>query len=297
VTAVALHLGCIALVILDLVARAFRIQWLVRAQGQHISILAAIEANALGDAACAVTPLRLGGEAARIAGLARRGLPALASVAAIAVELLVSWPVTLLCAAVILWRFAPGWRRDTAPVLAGSLQAACPWLVAIAGAGVACWFAAKRWAPAWVRATLRPIGAPRLTPMLVIGGAACSLVNVVARVGVLPLLALSLETPPAMSTLIVGSFGLLYSQLFLPMPSGLGAVDLGFLTGAAGSLGPSTAGLLLAWRFYTSGVGLVLGVGAAIRMFGWSGMLARIRGLKTTSVSERDRAVTSASPP
>src|SRR5262245_1753856 len=294
---VAVHLGCMALVVLDLLARAYRIQWLVHAQAHRISLITAIDANALGDAACAVTPLRLGGEAARIGGLLRRGVPVLASVTGIGIELLVAWPVTLLCGAIVVWRYAPAWHREAAPLLAASSHRAWPWIIGIGVACLAFWLVTRRWTPGWLRTTVAPGDVARLTPRLVLGGAICSFVNVVARVALLPLLCLSLDAPPAAGTMIVGSFGLLYSQLFLPIPSGLGAVDLGFLAGAAGSLGSDGAGLLLAWRLYTNRVGLVLGIVAAMRMFGWSGLRWWVRRLKTSSVSERDGAVTSASPP
>ncbi|MFL5401729.1 MAG: hypothetical protein ACJ8BF_02815, partial [Gemmatimonadales bacterium] len=65
------------------------------------------------------------------------------------------------------------------------------------------------------------------------------------------------------------SFALLYSQLILPTPSGAGAVELGFLGGAAGDLGDSEGWLLLAWRFYTNGFGVLLGVWLAARIYGW----------------------------
>ena len=69
--------------------------------------------------------------------------------------------------------------------------------------------------------------------------------------------------------MLLGSFALLYSQLILPTPSGAGAVELGFLGGAAGDLGPRSGWLLLVWRFYTNGVGVLLGIGLAARAYGW----------------------------
>jgi uncharacterized membrane protein YbhN (UPF0104 family) len=96
-----------------------------------------------------------------------------------------------------------------------------------------------------------------------------SLVNLITRVAILPVLALTLPNPPALGPMIVGSFALLYSQLLLPTPSGAGAVELGFLGGAAGDLGAEQGWLLLAWRFYTSGIGVVLGVWLAARIYGW----------------------------
>jgi uncharacterized membrane protein YbhN (UPF0104 family) len=93
--------------------------------------------------------------------------------------------------------------------------------------------------------------------------------NLATRVAILPVLALTLPSPPEIGPLLVGSFGLLYSQLILPTPSGAGAVELGFLGGAAGDLGGRAGWLLLAWRFYTNGVGVVLGIGLAAHAYGW----------------------------
>jgi uncharacterized membrane protein YbhN (UPF0104 family) len=88
-------------------------------------------------------------------------------------------------------------------------------------------------------------------------------------VAVLPVLASSLPHAPPLGLLLVGSFALLYSQLVLPTPSGAGAVELGFLGGAAGNLAGSGTSLLLAWRFYTTGIGIFLGIAVAARRFGW----------------------------
>ncbi len=96
-----------------------------------------------------------------------------------------------------------------------------------------------------------------------------SFINVATRVAILPVLALTLPHPPAMGPLAVGSFALLYSQLVLPTPSGAGAVELGFLGGAAGDLGGAEGWLLVAWRFYTNGIGVVLGVLLAAQIYGW----------------------------
>jgi uncharacterized membrane protein YbhN (UPF0104 family) len=96
-----------------------------------------------------------------------------------------------------------------------------------------------------------------------------SLVNLATRVAILPVLALTLPSPPPMGPLVLGSFALLYSQLVLPTPSGAGAVELGFLGGAAGDFGAGEGWLLLAWRIYTNGIGVLLGVVLAARVYGW----------------------------
>jgi uncharacterized membrane protein YbhN (UPF0104 family) len=96
-----------------------------------------------------------------------------------------------------------------------------------------------------------------------------SFLNLATRVAILPVLASTLPDPPELGPMVLGSFALLYSQMLLPTPSGAGAVELGFLGGAAGDLGGRSGWLLLAWRFYTNGVGILLGVGLAAHAYGW----------------------------
>ena len=101
-----------------------------------------------------------------------------------------------------------------------------------------------------------------------------SFLNLATRVAILPVLALTLPSPPALGPLAVGSFALLYSQLVLPTPSGAGAVELGFLGGAAGDWA-GEGWLLLAWRFYTNGIGVLLGVALAGRTLRLAGAAPR----------------------
>ena len=48
------HLVCVALVGADLLARAWRIQWLVQGLGHRMSLWDSFVLNAFGDAACAL---------------------------------------------------------------------------------------------------------------------------------------------------------------------------------------------------------------------------------------------------
>jgi hypothetical protein len=59
---------------------------------------------------------------------------------------------------------------------------------------------------------------------------------------------------------MAGSFVLLFIQGVLPVPAGLGAVDLGLAAWFAGTLrGGEVAQLLVAWRFYTVALGALAG--------------------------------------
>ncbi|MGE0353603.1 MAG: YbhN family protein [Gemmatimonadales bacterium] len=268
------HLICVGLVLADLFARAWRIQWLARGLGYRLRFRDAFTVNAFGDAACAVTPMRLGGEPARLGGLLRAGIPPAAAFVAITYEVLAAWPVILLTAFVVGWRYAPDWWHDTAPRVGAALREAWIWLVVVVALTLLAWVWVKLRAPAATRHLKRPVRRAlvhwrQMQSWSVAAGLPMTLVNVVTRVAILPVLVSSLPDPPALGPVLVGSFALLYSQLILPTPSGAGMVDLGFLAGAAGELGTAEGGLLLAWRFYTTGIGVLLGFGLAIHTFGW----------------------------
>jgi uncharacterized membrane protein YbhN (UPF0104 family) len=91
---------------------------------------------------------------------------------------------------------------------------------------------------------------------------ACSAVNVATRTAMLPVLALSLPMPPDPATVWLGSFLLIYGQLVLPTPAGVGLVELGYLGGAAGDFGGDLA-LLIAWRWWANLLPAILGLPVA----------------------------------
>lgn len=258
------HLVCLGLVAADLIARGFRIAWIVRGLGLPLSFRQAFTLNAFGDAASALTPLRLGGEPARLAGMLRAGVAAPAALAAIGIEVLLAWPVIIALLIPMVWFFAPEWWATAAPAVANGAAKAWPWVVGIGVVTVATWILARRYlhpvrqVEKPVRQALQYIRGLPAGPL--IASIPMTLVNLISRTGVLVALALTLPDPPELGTLFVGSFALLYAQLVLPTPSGAGVVDFSFLTGAAGNLGERAAGLLLAWRFYTSGIGILLGL-------------------------------------
>jgi uncharacterized membrane protein YbhN (UPF0104 family) len=268
------HLLCVALVAADLLARAWRIQWIVQGLGHRMSLWDSFVLNAFGDAACALTPLRLGGEPARLAGMLRTRVPATAAFVAISLEVLAAWPVILVAAGWLVWQYAPAWWLVAGPRLTSAAETAWPWVVMVAILSVLAWRAARRVASPAARQLRRPVRRAlvywrRMPRWPLIASIPLSFINLATRVAILPVLALTLPSPPAMGPLVVGSFALLYSQLVLPTPSGAGAVELGFLGGAAGDLGSGEGWLLLAWRVYTNGIGVLLGVVLAVRIYGW----------------------------
>jgi len=280
------HGICAALVALDQCARALRIRLLTRSIGYPYSLRQGFVTNALGDAACAVTPMRLGGEPARLGAMLHFGVPATATFIALAFEVITMWPVTIVCATVVAVLFAPGWIDHSAPALLEGLGRLWGWLLVAAAVSLVLWLVVRRSVHVAPRMTRRPwrrarVYWRRMPPGPLVASAFLSFINLATRTAILPVLMLSLPEPPPIGPAILGSFALLYSQLFLPTPSGAGVVDLGLLAGAAGEVEGGQVELLVWWRFYTSAIGIVLGAWAAVRTFGWGAVRTAVRGKKT----------------
>jgi uncharacterized membrane protein YbhN (UPF0104 family) len=274
VTAFQAHLICLGLVAADLLARAWRIQWIIQGLGHRLTVKDAFVLNAFGDAACALTPLRIGGEPARLAGMLRSGVPATAAFVGISLEVLAAWPVIIVAAGWLAWEYAPSWWINVGPRLGAAAEQAWPWVALVVLLSALAWRYARRVASPMGRHLRRPVRRAlvywrRMPRWPLLASIPMSLINLVTRVAILPVLALTLPEPPAMGPMLLGSFALLYSQLLLPTPSGAGAVELGFLGGAAGDLGEHQGWLLLAWRWYTNGLGVLLGVWLAAKIYGW----------------------------
>jgi uncharacterized membrane protein YbhN (UPF0104 family) len=276
------NLVCLALMAADFLARAVRIQLILRGLRSAVTLRQAVTLNAFGDAACALTPLRIGGEPARLGVMLRAGVSAPAAFVAISVEVLAAWPVIILSAGWLIWAAAPEWWDVAGPRLAAGAARAWPWLALVALASAAAWRAAGHLRTGLVRLLRRPVRRARVywrrMPVWpLIASAPCTLVDLLTRVAILPVLASSLPVPPPAGAVWLGSFALLYAQLVLPTPSGAGAVELGFMGGAAGSLGGHETALLVAWRIHTNLLGLALGAWLALRELGWPALRRALR--------------------
>lgn len=254
------HLGALALVVADVVVRAVRIQQLL-----PVALGRAIVVNTCGDALAAVTPARLGGEPIRFVGFQRSGASAAAVLAAFATEACVDAVLLLLITAFLtpaLAGSASVWlarlvRMAAAPPLRWVTVAV---LAAMAlGAGVAVRY--RRSLPITLLHPLRD--AWRLlrsrSPVTLASVAGLTVVSMAARTAILPVLAARVPGT-SLAGLVAGSFALVFGQVVLPLPAGAGGVELGFVAGFAGTLpGREIATLLLVWRFYTVGLGVLVG--------------------------------------
>src|SRR2546428_8249177 len=104
------HLLALALLGVDCLVRAWRIQLAVWTAGGRLSFDDAFRLNLYGEAASQLTPNRLGGEPARFLGLAEAGLRPVTALVAIGVEVACEWPVFVLAAAALFVYYVPDWR-------------------------------------------------------------------------------------------------------------------------------------------------------------------------------------------
>jgi uncharacterized membrane protein YbhN (UPF0104 family) len=277
------NLLCIALVVLDLLVRAWRIQWILRGMHFPLPFRDALALNTVGDTVAAITPNRIGIEPARLGGMVLSQVPVSAGVVAIALETLVMWAANILFATWLAVEYAPEWWRTAGPALEDTADNAWPWVLLMLVAGAAAWWVLRKYAPALShsmrRGTKRAwVYARRMPTWPLVAGFVTSLVSVAARVAILPVLSRTLPHPPALGPLMFASFALIYAQLLLPTPSGAGVVELGFLGGAVGNLGAGYKTLLLLWRFYTTIILVILGVALGLWVYGPTAVQAIVKG-------------------
>jgi uncharacterized membrane protein YbhN (UPF0104 family) len=272
---------CVALLAVDLLARTLRLRVLFRGAGYRLPSSALFVAIAFGDAAAAVTPMRLGGEPARWLGLRSAGIPARVAVAVLAVEMVAYLSVVAISGAAAAWLLGAGWWAGVGPRLAGRAGEGLPWVMGVAAASVAVWVWARR------RRAARPPAAALAPAEAALRGALgwpvvatipLTLASITARLAMLPVLAQTLADPPPAGVLILGSFALVYGQLFFPTPGGAGAVELLASAGTAGELGGSAGTVFLAWRVVTTGIPVLLGFSLAIHLYGGAAVRAALRG-------------------
>src|SRR3989441_5788121 len=104
------HALALALLGVDCLVRAWRIQLAVWTAGGRLSFTDAFRLNLYGEAASQLTPNRLGGEPARFLGLHEAGLRPVTAIVAIGVEVACEWPVFVLAAGALIAYYVPHWR-------------------------------------------------------------------------------------------------------------------------------------------------------------------------------------------
>ena len=272
------HILSLALLAVDTVVRAWRIQLAVWTAGGRLSFTDAFRLNLYGEAASQVTPNRLGGEPARFLGLNEARIRPVTGIVAIGVEVASEWPVFLFAGGALIAYYVPDWheaarawlRRHragelvTIEVIALLVLLTVYVLQRLARAGFVRHRVRRQWRVAWAHV--------RRAPWWALGaGALLTVISVVARALILPALAWGLPhgSVPPFGEMFFGALALIHAPLVVPLPSGGGGLEVAFLNGFAGDFGAHQVTMLLLWRFYTAVLLTVLGVYAMVRYLGY----------------------------
>jgi uncharacterized membrane protein YbhN (UPF0104 family) len=270
------HLLALALLAVDCVVRAWRIQLAAWTAGGRLTFNHAFRLNLYGEAASQLTPNRLGGEPARFLGLTEAGLRPVTAIVAIGVEVAAEWPVFLIAGAALFAHYVPDWRDAartwlhrhragdlvTIEIVALVVLITAYLLQRLARAGFIRHRVRRQW-----RVALAHV---RRAPRWALGaGALLTAVSIVARTLILPALAWGMKDAPPFGDMFYGALALLHAPLVVPLPSGGGGIEVVFLNGFAGDFGARQVTMLLLWRFYTAGLLTALGFYALVRALGY----------------------------
>ena len=279
------HVLALALVVADVVVRAWRIQLAVSTSGGSIGFWSAVRLNLYGEAASTLTPNRLGGEPARFLGLTEARVRPVASIVAIGIEVAAEWPVFMLLGVALILYYIPDWQTQATRWLRGhhagelvAIELVTLFILALiyllqrmTRSGAIRHRVRRQWRVAWAHVSR----APR---WILAAGALLTVVSIAARALILPALAWGHPGAPPFGRMFFGALTLLHAPFVLPLPSGGGGVEVIFLSGFAGDFGAHQVATLVLWRFYTAILPTVLGALALIRSVGYraAGELLRI---------------------
>lgn len=270
------HLLALALLAVDCVVRAWRIQLAAWTAGARLSFGDAFRLNLYGEAASQLTPNRLGGEPARFLGLTEAGVRAVPALVAIGVEVAGEWPVFMLVAGALFAYYVPDWQdaaiawlqghRATDLVAIEVLALAVLFMIyllqRLARSGMIRHRVRRQWRVAWAHVRRAPWWVLAVIALL-------TAVSLASRALILTALSHGLRDAPSVAVTFFGSLALLHAPLVVPLPAGGGGVDVAFLAGFAGDFGDHQVRMLLLWRFYTVVLLTVLGVYVSIRSLGY----------------------------
>ena len=290
------HLLALGALALDVVVRAWRIQLATWTAGGGLRFWPAVRLNLYGEAAATLTPNRLGGEAARFAGLTEAGLRPVTALVAVGVEVAAEWPVFLMLVGVLLVHYVPDWRLAAQHWLRRHLATDLVMIELVALAALLVIYLIQRLArPGAIRHRVRrqwrvALAHVRRAPLWaqVVNGILTA-ISLVARALILPALAWGIPDAPPLDQMVFGALALLASPLLVPLPSGGGGIEVAFLSGFAGEFGPHAVSLLVWWRFYSVILLTAIGVYLMIHSLG----IRAAKQLVTIGWARRKRPVTS----
>ncbi len=273
----ATHAIALALTAFEILARGFKIVFSARAVSIRLSLRTALRVCLAGDLVASLTPGRSGAEPARFLVLAEARLATPKIIVVLFLELAMGL-LAFIALAFTLW-FLLAESSATLRVLVGVIAG---YSVFVLGFGALGYALSQRQAtgpaPRWIRALGMHSGHWRriqlamrqlrlsvdalrsARPSLLFASFGVSVLHVMARLMILPVLVWSIDTSVALAPLILWPLVFLYGSAVAPAPGGGGAVELTFTTSLDGVLTPALlATSLVWWRFYTYYLYIIVG--------------------------------------
>lgn len=276
------HALCLAAVALDLTLRAMKIRLSGASIGIPVSFGVAMRTGLAGDFAAAITPARTGAEPARYLVLAKARIPPAATFLLLFAELFLEMLALVIVAMGIALFFTDepdsslGW-------IVGLVGGYATFVIGVGLAAVLlAWRRSSGPPPRWARrigfnalrwrAIQRSLRRLRSSATLVrdarldyfMLGLVVSVLHVLARLAVLPIIVYSLGGAAPLSKLVLWPLALFYGAVVAPVPGGGGIVEVGFKATLGGVIPVALFGASLVWwRFYTFYLYILLGALAA----------------------------------
>jgi uncharacterized protein (TIRG00374 family) len=271
------HALALGVVGFEIMARALKILLSARALGIPLTFGTSLRVCLAGDFAASVTPGRSGGEPARFLVLAETKLPASSILVVLFLELLLEL-CSLALLAIGLWLLFRG-EGATLGLLIGVIGGYATFVLGVGAAGYLLSLRnangptprlvrrvglhAGHWRRIQVglRHLRRGVGALRgARPAVMAASLSASVLHVVARVMVLPVLVWGLDRTVELAPLVLWPLILLYGSVVAPAPGGGGAVEFAYAKAFAGTMPAAVlATTLIWWRFYSYYLYIILG--------------------------------------
>ena len=277
----AAHALALGAVLAEILTRTVKIQWSAAALRIPLRFWSSMRVCLGGDFGASITPARSGAEPARFVVLAEAGVRSADALLILFTELFLEMTSLGVLCAVLAVVF--GGSGMVVRLMTGMIGGYAAFVLSVGAVGyllahrnshgpppawaVAFGLHAGRWRG--IQRSLRSlrvsIGAlrhARLRPMA--GAFLSSMVHVLLRLAVLPIIALAMAPALPLAKLVLWPLVFLYGGAVAPAPGGGGAVEYAFKLAFTGVMTPAVlGGALVWWRFYTFYLYVVLGALAA----------------------------------
>jgi uncharacterized protein (TIRG00374 family) len=270
------HLFAVVAMTAEVLARVVKLHFAARAFGIPFDFSTSLHVNLGGDFGAGITPSRSGSEPTRFLILSEARMRPTSAILLLFTEMFTEM-VSVLVIAIGLALLYP----DSGRIVAGVLWVACCYSAFVLGLGYTGLAVAKRASgppPRWARALGLNAGRWRRVQLglrhirervatvrhanrrLMLGAMFFSLLHILARLAVLPVLVSSYDQTIPFGPLLLWPLALYYGGNVTPAPAGGGLIEVAFRSALGGTIPAAYfAATLIWWRFYTFYMLLLLG--------------------------------------